>query len=151
MTERRCDYCGLPLVGRVAVDPGRDAGADRGGGDRKAHAYCCIGCRFAAAIVANGEDGGPPRASRCRRRSRLALSSNALTPPWESIASPVVTSFQRVVRARSASTGTTARSHSSEASTLTSSSSSVHVLSLTPTTHHPCQAESANDQQQSAR
>ncbi len=46
-----CDYCGLPLPGfrRVANSPPQDT----------APAYCCLGCRLAAAIVAERQSETP--------------------------------------------------------------------------------------------
>ena len=57
-----CDYCGLPVTGRPAAGP----------------AYCCHGCRFAAAIAGAGGDDGRARWMMTRLGLAIFFSMNVM-------------------------------------------------------------------------
>jgi heavy metal translocating P-type ATPase len=57
-----CDYCGLPVAGRPADGP----------------AYCCHGCRFAAAIAGAGGDDGRARWMMTRLGLAIFFTMNVM-------------------------------------------------------------------------
>ena len=60
--DRGCDYCGLPVAGRSAAGP----------------AYCCHGCRFAAAIAGAGGDDGRARWMMTRLGLAIFFTMNVM-------------------------------------------------------------------------
>jgi heavy metal translocating P-type ATPase len=57
-----CDYCGLPVAGRPAAGP----------------AFCCHGCRFAAAIAGAGGDDGRARWMMTRLGLAIFFTMNVM-------------------------------------------------------------------------
>jgi heavy metal translocating P-type ATPase len=83
-----CDYCGLPVAGRPADGP----------------AYCCHGCRFAAAITGAGGDDGQARWMMTRLGLAIFFTMNVMVftmllwSQQESAVGPAATAFYDLAR-----------------------------------------------------
>jgi heavy metal translocating P-type ATPase len=83
-----CDYCGLPVAGRTADGP----------------AYCCHGCRFAAAITGAGGDDGRARWMMTRLGLAIFFTMNVMVftmllwSQQESAVGPAAAAFYDLAR-----------------------------------------------------